>query len=262
MPRRLAQSIETAIGDNAKSLDTEFSAATAAKTDDEIAAARRATEIAEQGYRRLLDIARPGMRECDLAVDLNLYMRELGANDSFLMLNCGPRQDAVMPSSERRIETGDLLLCELSPSVKGQFTQICRTVSIGPAATITAAKYPLLVAAMNDGIARVKPGVRLGDVCAAIDDHLSAQGYAQYSRPPFIRRRGHGLASGSTAPGDVSVDNDTILTPGMLFMVHPNQFLPETGYMMCGEPVLVTDTSHEVLTRERAALASTEGQRR
>ena len=262
MPRRLAQSIETAIGDNAKSLDTEFSAATAAKTDDEIAAARRATEIAEQGYRRLLDIARPGMRECDLAVDLNLYMRELGANDSFLMLNCGPRQDAVMPSSERRIETGDLLLCELSPSVKGQFTQICRTVSIGPAATITAAKYPLLVAAMNDGIARVKPGVRLGDVCAAIDDHLSAQGYAQYSRPPFIRRRGHGLASGSTAPGDVSVDNDTILTPGMLFMVHPNQFLPETGYMMCGEPVLVTDTGHEVPTRERAALASTEDQRR
>ena len=41
-------------------------------------------------------------------------------------------------------------------------------------------------------------------------------------------------------PGDVSVDNDTVLEPGMLFMVHPNQFLPETGYMMCGEPVLVT----------------------
>lgn len=258
MPRRLAQSIDALLGSDVRMLDEEFSAATAAKTGTEIAAARRATEIAELGYRRLLEIARPGMRECDLAVELNLHMRGLGANDSFLMLNCGPRQDAVMPSSERPIEAGDLLLCELSPSVAGQFTQICRTVSIGPAPDVTAAKYPLLVAAMNEGIARVRPGARLGDVCAAIDDHLSAAGYAQFSRPPFIRRRGHGLASGSTAPGDVSVDNDTILAPGMLFMVHPNQFLPETGYMMCGEPVLVTATGHEVLTRERAALASVE----
>ena len=258
MPRRLAQQLMPALGD-AVPLDREIAAATAAKTDDEIAAARRATEIAELGYKRLLDITRPGLRECDLAIDLNLYMRGLGANDSFLMLNCGPRQDAVMPSSERRIEAGDLLLCELSPSVRGQFTQICRTVSIGAAARLTQEKYPLLVAAMNEGIARVKPGARLGDICSAIDDNLSAQGYAQYSRPPFIRRRGHGLASGSTAPGDVSVDNETILAPGMLFMVHPNQFLPETGYMMCGEPVLVTATGHEVLTRERAALAEIAG---
>ena len=259
MPRRLAAMIEAALGGECPALDAPFLAVTAAKTMDEIVAARRATAIAEAGYKRLLEIAKPQMRECDLAVELNLYMRELGANDSFLMLNCGPRQDAVMPSSERPIEHGDLLLCELSPSVEGQFTQICRTVSIGAPQSVTLEKYPLLVAAMNEGISRAKPGARLGDVCLAIDDHLSEAGYAKFSRPPFIRRRGHGLGSGSTAPGDVSVDNDTILEAGMLFMVHPNQFLPETGYMMCGEPVLVTDTGHEVLTRERAALAVAAG---
>ena len=240
-------------------VDAEFYAATASKTVRELDAARRATGIAEEGYRYLLDLVRAGMRECDLAIEVNLKMRELGANDSFLMLNCGPRQDAVMPSSERPIAAGDLLLCELSPSVDGQFTQICRTVSIGPAQAVIEEKYPLLVAAMHKGIEQVKPGARLGDVCAAIDDHLSDAGYAQYSRPPFIRRRGHGLASGSTAPGDVSVDNDTRLEPGMLFMVHPNQFLPETGYMMCGEPVVVTETGFEILSKRTSALAVARG---
>ncbi len=259
MPRRLARRIEAAIDSPTQRLDAEFLAASASKTDEEIAAARRATAIAEEGFARLLEIARPGIRECDLAIELNLFMREQGAEDSFLMLNCGPRQDAVMPSSERIIEPGDLLLCELSPSVNGQFTQICRTVAIGSANGAAGEKYPLLIAAMNAGIAKVKPGVRLGDVCMAIDDHLSAAGYAQFSRPPFIRRRGHGLGSGSTAPGDVSVDNDTVLAPGMLFMVHPNQFLPETGYMMCGEPVLVTETGHDVLTSAQAALAAVPG---
>ncbi|MDB5546103.1 MAG: Xaa-Pro aminopeptidase [Hyphomicrobiales bacterium] len=256
-PRTLAQAILAA--GEAPALDAEFYAITAAKTDRELEAARRATAIAEEGYACLLDIVRPGMRECDLAVEVNLFMRARGANDSFLMLNCGPRQDAVMPSSERPIAAGDLLLCELSPSVEGQFTQICRTVSIGPASAIVVEKYPLLVAAMQDGIAHVKPGARLGDVCEAIDNNLSAAGYAQFSRPPFIRRRGHGLGCGSTAPGDVSVDNDARLEAGMLFMVHPNQFLPETGYMMCGEPVVCTDDGFEILTARVAALAQTRG---
>jgi Xaa-Pro dipeptidase len=256
-PRVLAQAFLSDASGIA--LDAEFYSVTAAKTEGELDAARRATAIAEWGYAHLLDIARPGMRECDLAVEVNFFMRERGANDSFLMLNCGPRQDAVMPSSERPIAIGDLLLCELSPSVDGQFTQICRTVSIGQAAPIVEEKYPLLVAAMHEGIRRVKPGARVGDVCAAIDDHLSEAGYAQYSRPPFIRRRGHGLGCGSTAPGDVSVDNDTPLAPGMLFMVHPNQFLPETGYMMCGEPIVCTPTGFDILTSKTAALAQTKG---
>ena len=259
MPMGTANAILAALSEAPLPLDDLFSRATAPKTGAELDATRRATAIAEAGYRYLLDVVRPGMRECDLAIEVNLHMRALGANDSFLMLNCGPRQDAVMPSSERRIELGDLLLCEFSPSVAGQFTQICRTVSIGPARDETQAKYPLLVAAMHEGIKKVAPGMRLGDVCAAIDDHLSEAGYAQFSRPPFIRRRGHGLGSGSTAPGDVSVDNDALLEPGMLFMVHPNQFLPETGYMMCGEPVVVTQDGFEILTQETAALATAKG---
>ena len=40
----------------------------------------------------------------------------------------------------------------------------------------------------------------------------------------------------------------------MLFMIHPNQYLPETGYLLCGEPVLITATGAEVLTSERSSL--------
>ena len=255
LPRRLAAKLATVLGPDHRALDRPFYAATARKTDHEIACAREATRIAEAGYRYMLELVRPGMPECDLAVGVNLYMRAAGANDSFLMLNCAPRADAVMPSSERPIARGDLLLCELSPSVDGQFVQICRTVGIGTPAAETEAKYRLLIAAMHDGIGKVRPGVPMGAVCGAIDDNLSAAGYAKFSRPPFIRRRGHGLGCGSVAPGDVAVDNACVLEPGMLFMVHPNQFLPETGYMMCGEPVLVTETGAEVLTATQAELA-------
>ena len=80
---------------------------------------------------RLLELACPGMRECDLAVELNCYMKSLGADDNFLMLCASPHNPAVMPSSNRKIERGDILVTELTPSYEGQFVQICRTVSVG-----------------------------------------------------------------------------------------------------------------------------------
>jgi hypothetical protein len=80
------------------------------------------------------------------------------------------------------------------------------------------------------------------------------EGYGEYCHPPHIRRRGHGLGFGSIRPGDVSLDNDTVLTDGMVFMIHPNQHLPETGYLLCGEPVLLTARGAEPLTKQRSAL--------
>jgi Xaa-Pro dipeptidase len=53
----------------------------------------------------------------------------------------------------------------------------------------------------------------------------------------------------------VSLDNTTILEAGMFFVVHPNQYLPETGYLLCGEPVLVTVNGPEVLSERIASLA-------
>ena len=94
------------------------------------------------------------------------------------------------------------------------------------------------------------PALPMASVCRAINTVLEAEGYGEYCHPPHIRRRGHGLGFGSIRPGDVSLDNDTVLTEGMVFMIHPNQHLPETGYLLCGEPVLLTARGAEPLTQQ------------
>ena len=108
---------------------------------------------------------------------------------------------------------------------------------------------------MEEGVAAAVAGATMGHVCRAIDSVLEAKGYGEYCRPPHIRRRGHGLGFGSNLPGDVSVDNAMILEADMFFVVHPNQYLPETGYLLCGEPVLITANGAKVLSEHRASLA-------
>jgi Xaa-Pro aminopeptidase len=228
--------------------------AAAAKTVEEIAHAREATRIAELGYARLIELARPGISEDELAVELKWYTRTLGAEDNFLLLCAGPRNAAVAPSNGRVMQAGDTLVAEITPSYRGQLAQICRTGTLGSASAELKRKYALLVQAMEAGIAAAHPGVPMADVCRAINTVLEAEGYGEYCHPPHIRRRGHGLGFGSIRPGDVSLDSDTVLAEGMVFMIHPNQHLPETGYLLCGEPVLLTARGAEALTQRRSAL--------
>lgn len=108
---------------------------------------------------------------------------------------------------------------------------------------------------MKQGIAAARPGATMADVCRAIDSILEAKGYGEFCRPPHIRRRGHGLGFGSNMPGDVGVDNPTMLEAGMFFVIHPNQYLPETGYLLCGEPVLIAEHEPELLSENLASLA-------
>jgi Xaa-Pro dipeptidase len=243
------------IGGAARAFDDSLYAASGRKTDAEIANARKATWIAERGFARMIEVARPGLPECDLAVAVNLTMKELGADDNFMMMSAAPHARGIMPSSMRPLQRGDIILAEFTPGVSGQFIQICRTAVLGPPPAELTEKYALVVEAMWSGIKAVRPGARVADVCRGVDRVLEDAGFAEYCRPPHIRRRGHGFGLGSTWPGDIARDNDIVLAEGDAFVVHPNQYLPGPGYMLCGEPVCVTAGGFEVLSETAAALA-------
>jgi Xaa-Pro dipeptidase len=253
LPSGMARPISAALP-GARPADKIVFDAARTKTADEIAFAREAARIAELGYTRLLQIARPGMSEDELALTLKSYMKGLGAEDNFLLLCAGPHNRAVQPSTGRKLAHGDIILAEITPSYRGQLTQICRTVAVGNPSDGLSRKYELVVEAMRQGIAAAKPGVPMAEVCGAINAVLEQEGYGEFCHPPHIRRRGHGLGFASVRPGDVSLDNATLLEPDMLFMIHPNQYLPETGYLLCGEPVVITAGGADVLTREQSSL--------
>jgi Xaa-Pro aminopeptidase len=259
MPHDLAVRLLDVIGKDTTAFDDIVNEVTAPKTEEEIANARKAVAIAEQTHEHMLAVARAGMRECDLAVEMNLYAKGLGANDNFLMLSGGPHQQGVGASSNRPLERGDVIIAESTPAYDGQFGQICRSASVGAPSNVLADKYALVVRAMTAGIEIIRPGIKVSDVAGAIDAVLTDAGYAKYNRPPYMNRRGHGMGTGSMAPGDIAIENPWVLEEDMVFVVHPNQYLPETGYLLCGEPVRVTATGYESLSKKWAEIDAVRG---
>ena len=239
LPSGLVDKLRAAMGPSAVDLDEQVRQVDRVRTPEELENARKATEIAERGFERLLEIARPGMAEYEFAADILCAMKALGAQDNFLLINSSQHGWGVGPPGRRIIQEGDLILAEITPCFGWQFSQICRTVSVGKPSGTVLEKFSLLDRALRVGLKSAVPGTRVLDTANAINKVIMDAGYKDFCGPPYMRVRGHGLGNLSDLPGDIDSNNEALFAENMLFVMHPNQYLPETGYMMCGEPVRI-----------------------
>lgn len=254
MPQSIAGQIKEQFGGTMIDGANLIRDAASRKTLTEIENATKATEIAEAGYAHMLQIAEIGMPECELAAAVKGHTQSLGGDDNFFMMHAENHPLAVQPSGERPLEKGDIIVAEVTPSYRGQYAQICRTAVMGEPPELLNEKYELVVRAMHAGIDQAKPGNRMADVCGAIDEVLTEAGYGEFCKPPYMNRRGHGLGITAVIPGNVSNNNDIILEEDQFFVIHPNQYIPEVGYLLCGEPVALTPTGANILTKRGASL--------
>jgi len=216
---------------------------------------RRAAAIAEAGYCNLLETTHAGMREHHVAAELEISMRELGAEDNFQLLSASQHNQSGHFPTNRILERGDLMLAEITPAVEGEFVQICRSAVVGGPSQLQLEKFALLEKALKAGMRAAKPGTPVSEIVEAINAPIAAAGYERYTKPPYMRTRGHSMGLGSMEP-EVSLYHDHFMHKNMVFVMHPNQYIPETGYLMCGEPVIIADAGAVPLTSEMGSLGT------
>lgn len=220
------------------------------KSPGEIAAVRRAAQIADEAYVEFIRAVRPGRRQYEIVADLEAYLRRHGCADNFMIIGSGGKDVFGMtPPSERRIAAGDLVTTELTPAVQGYFAQICRTLVVGKATEAQKRAFAVYVEALEAGIAAVKPGVRAADVAKAENDVFRKHGLGEYTTNQWTRVRGHGMGMFADSKPHILEDVETVLEPGMTLIVHPNTYHPDAGYIVLGDAIVVTDSGVEVLCK-------------
>jgi len=255
MPRYLRESWPAALGQEPTNADQMMSDLAKVRDDWSLKCTMAAVEIAEKGYARLLETARPGMMEHHVAGELEAYVRSLGAEDNFQLLSASQHNRSVHMPTNRVLQQGDILLGEITPAVEGEYIQICRTAVFGKPTALQQEKFAMLDEALRSGMAAARPGVSTADVVAAMNEPIIRAGYEKYTVPPYMRTRGHSMSLGSMDP-EISTFSGHILVKGSVFVMHPNQYIPDTGYFMCGEPVIITDEGAKPLTSRMGELGS------
>jgi Xaa-Pro dipeptidase len=213
--------------------------------------------VAQDGWNAMLDSLVPGVREFEVVAAVEREIKRAGAEDNFMLIAFGTTEVRAMHAPEaRRLRRGDLVRTELTPQVDGYYTQICRTAVLGNPSPAQSRAYEIFQEALEAGISAVRPGTTSHDLAKAQNDVLRRNGLGEYCTPQHTRVRGHGLGMHPDEAPGIQEGDETEIPEGATLVIHPNTFTPTAGYIVVGDPVIVTASGSERLTKADLILPS------
>ncbi len=160
------------------------------KDEDEIASIRESIRLCDIGQAAAMKHAMPEMTELELFSLIRGEM-ELAAGQRIPLmadLVSGGRTYSTGGSpSKKVIESGDLILSDLTPCLNGYWGDTCTTFAVGGAGSARQRKdFQLIRETLSIGIDAIRPGVRACDVDRAMREHAAKAG-------GFPHHGGHGV---------------------------------------------------------------------
>jgi Xaa-Pro aminopeptidase len=191
------------------------------KSPAEIEYVRHSGRCADLGFKAMINVARPGITDFDLAAECESAMTKAGAEvGSFTLFNSKRWPDGwgfPQGGTYRKLRKGDIILNEISPNYGGYFTQLCRPISLGEPSDDFKEMFDIHLKMYQIGRKDFRPGNYINDLDAQM------QKYALAKRP-FSQVWG-GLQHLDSLNADPNFDLE--LKPGMVYEIHPWTHPPE-----------------------------------
>lgn len=219
------------------------------KTDEEIGYLRQAVRLADDAWTVFIKGVADGLNEYQIVAEVEHYLKRKGAEDCFMLLATGGEEVRGMtPPMMRTARPGQMVRTEITPQVNGWWAQICRTCVKGKANDNQKRAFDIFLEAEQAGFDMIRPGVNIRDVAKAENDVFRKYGYGEYCTEKYTRVRGHGHGLDLDEMPLVLESTDLVLKENMVVVIHPNTFSPLCGYMVFGDPVLITKDGYELLS--------------
>jgi Xaa-Pro aminopeptidase len=218
------------------------------KDADELDRMRAACRLADGAFEYILPRIRPGVRERELALDLEFWMRREGADREAFDTIVASGARSALPhgrASGKPIEAGDFVTMDFGAQLDAYHSDLTRTVVVGPATARQREVYGVVLEAQLAALAAIRVGAAGKAVDAVARELITARGYGDH----FGHGLGHGLGR-SVHEGTrvLSTRSEVTLQRGMVVTVEPGIYIEGWGGVRIEDNVVVTDTGCELLT--------------
>ena len=168
------------------------------RSQAEIEKLRRVNQLVGRILGELRQMARPGVTTADIDARAEQLLRDAGAESAFKGYHgypatiCASVNEQVVHGipSNRPLAEGDVLSIDMGARLNGFFGDSAVTVAIGQVAPEAAALLRATEEALFRGIEAVKPGGRVSDIGAAVQEHVEKHGFSVVRE--FV---GHGIGT-------------------------------------------------------------------
>ncbi|WP_148572800.1 type I methionyl aminopeptidase [Nocardioides caldifontis] len=239
------------------------------KTPEQIELMRAAGLVVGRTLELLRATVRPGLTTAELDRVAEDHIRSSGATPSFLGYGEPPFPATICVSvndeivhgipGSRVLAEGDLVSIDCGAIVEGWHGDAAVTVPVGEVTPEASKLLRVTEEALWKGLAAARPGGRLGDVSASVEEHVRGQG-------PFglvEEYTGHGIGTAMHQPPDVPNlgrrGRGLRITPGLVIAVEPmvtagsprNHLLDDEWTVATDDGRLAAHFEHTVAVTER-----------
>jgi Xaa-Pro aminopeptidase len=223
------------------------------KDEDELRIMREAALLGCRLFDHVLGYLRPGLREIEVAAELEHQARLLGAEGmSFDTIVASGKRSALPHghATDTRLPRRGFLTLDFGIIHDGYCSDMTRTVYFGSPRPDERNAYLAVLEAQEAGVAAVTAGALCGDVDEAARSVLRNAGLAD----AFTHSTGHGVGLEIHEAPRVGANQTTRLQAGMVVTVEPGIYLEGRFGVRIEDMVAVTRNGGEVLTTAPKAL--------
>lgn len=214
------------------------------KTAREVEKIRLAQDVAKAGVKAFYENAEPGIKESDLAAEVNYAILKMVGHKGIRYSYCDPPQITSGPertfvahtlsnhATERILQQGDPVMLEFGVHADGFWADITRNLIVGGPREDHLKIHRAILKAQQEAIATYIPNQSTGEeLCRAAWETMRGEGFGE----GITHFLGHGLGFAYHEDRPILGPGDkTILTSGHVTSLEPGLYLGERGVPLGG----------------------------
>lgn len=213
----------------------------------EIEQIRRACRLTSEVFEETLKLVKPGVRESDLAADIEHRMKKKGAEGPAFETIVASGVRGALPhgrASEKTLQRGELVIFDLGAILGGYASDMTRTVFLGAPTRRVRTLHRAVLEAQRQAAAAVQDGAIAKAVDAKARQVLRSYGLAQH----FTHSTGHGVGLEIHEQPRIARAEKGRLQRFQVVTVEPGVYLEGFGGIRIEDTIAVGEDGPEALT--------------
>lgn len=217
------------------------------KDETEISRIKKAAGIASAAMRSVINRARPGWTEKEMAWQFEIEAREKGADGIAFETIAASGKNAAFPHAKptnKKIKKGDFVVLDYGVRYQGYCSDETCTIAFGKLTDRQKNAYQIVKEAHDGVLKKLRAGMSAAEIDKLVRS-IFGKKYVQY----FIHGTGHGIGLDiHEAPRLAPLSGD-VLKPGMVFTIEPGLYIPGLWGIRIEDTVCLKENSCEKLTK-------------
>jgi len=217
------------------------------KDSGEIGLMRKAGELTCEGMRAAYEVIRPGMKEFEVAAEIEYAMRRKGSWGTAFDTIVASGVRSAFPHggcTDREIREGDLVVVDIGASYRYYRSDMTRTLVAGKPSERQKRLYEIVRTAQQKAVQAVKAKAKARELDTIARKIIEEAGYGVN----FVHSLGHGIGLEVHEPPTLSQQSKDRLAVGNVVTIEPGIYIAGFGGIRIEDTVLVKEHGFEKFT--------------